>query len=216
MKILEGKVAVITGAGRGIGRSHALLFAREGAKIVINDPGSNRDGTDSGDAADEVVVSSRHHQSFLLDKPVGQVQFRDPKKKEGARKFTIPQGSELASFDAIVTPEMCGQFFHGSRSYHTDLKASRALGFQDVVVGGFMTMSYTGHLLEQYFGNAWWSGGKLDIRFTNPLWPDEHISIRGVATGPCPDDNLREKVFAWIEKDDKTIVLIANASAPKV
>ncbi|HIG41966.1 MAG: MaoC family dehydratase [bacterium] len=165
-------------------------------------------------AADEVVVRSKHHQSFLLDEPVEQVQFRDPGKKEGARKFIVPEGSELESIDALVTLEMCGQFFHGSRSYHTDLNASLALGFQDVVVGGFMTMSYVGHLLEQYFGNNWWNAGRLDIKFTNPLWPDEHINIRGVATGPCPDDKTRQEVFAWIEKDDHTIVLIANASAP--
>ncbi len=165
-------------------------------------------------AADAVVVRSKHHQSFLLDKPVGAVQFRDPRKKEGARKFIVPEGPELESLDALVTLEMCRQFFHGSRSYHTDLKASQALGFQDVVVGGFMTMSYVGYLLEQYFGNHWWNGGRLDIKFTNPLWPGEHINIRGIATGPCPDDKNRQEVFAWIEKDDHTIVLIANASAP--
>ena len=39
MRALEGRVAIITGAGRGIGREHALLFAEEGAKIVVNDLG---------------------------------------------------------------------------------------------------------------------------------------------------------------------------------
>ena len=38
MGICDGRVVVITGAGRGIGREHALLYAREGAKVVINDP----------------------------------------------------------------------------------------------------------------------------------------------------------------------------------
>jgi NAD(P)-dependent dehydrogenase (short-subunit alcohol dehydrogenase family) len=53
---LDGRIAVITGAGRGIGREHALLFAREGAKVVVNDLGGAEDGSgaDTGPAHDVV------------------------------------------------------------------------------------------------------------------------------------------------------------------
>jgi NAD(P)-dependent dehydrogenase (short-subunit alcohol dehydrogenase family) len=55
MGLLDGKVAAITGAGGGIGRAHALLFAREGARVVVNDLGGARDGTGQGTTMAERV-----------------------------------------------------------------------------------------------------------------------------------------------------------------
>jgi NAD(P)-dependent dehydrogenase (short-subunit alcohol dehydrogenase family) len=58
MGLLDGKVAIITGAGGGLGEAYARLFAREGAAVVVNDLGGARDGSGSGSsaAADKVVA----------------------------------------------------------------------------------------------------------------------------------------------------------------
>src|SRR6266536_3452326 len=54
--IVDGKVVIVTGAGRGIGRGHALEFARQGAKVVVNDLGAEVDGSGSSTGPAGAVV----------------------------------------------------------------------------------------------------------------------------------------------------------------
>ena len=58
MKLCEGRVAIVTGAGRGLGRAHALMLARHGAKVVVNDMGGSAQGIGADQTPAEEVVET--------------------------------------------------------------------------------------------------------------------------------------------------------------
>ena len=86
MGICDGRVVVITGAGRGIGREHAIAYAREGAKIVVNDLGGEMDGTGSSTGpAGEVVDEIRG-----MDIVICTTAKTDNEARELLRGFDMP------------------------------------------------------------------------------------------------------------------------------
>jgi NAD(P)-dependent dehydrogenase (short-subunit alcohol dehydrogenase family) len=97
MGLLDGKVAIITGSGGGIGRAHALLFAREGAKVVVNDLGGARDGVGHDGAAANLVAEE-------IKKAGGQAvpNHDSVATAEGAQKVVAAAVAAFGRADVLV------------------------------------------------------------------------------------------------------------------
>ena len=128
MGALEGRIAVITGAGRGIGREHALLFAREGASVVVNDLGGSNTGEGADacpaqEVVDEIVaaggkavanvdnIATWDGAAGLIEQAVGEFGGLDIVVNNAGilRDGFIPTLDE-SHWDAVVTVHLKGHF----------------------------------------------------------------------------------------------------------
>jgi NAD(P)-dependent dehydrogenase (short-subunit alcohol dehydrogenase family) len=97
MALLDGKSAIVTGAGNGIGRATALLFAREGAKVIVNDVGASRAGEGGAAApADEVVAEIRAAGGTAV------ANYDTVASAEGARAIVDAAVREFGRLDVLV------------------------------------------------------------------------------------------------------------------
>ncbi|MDT5048537.1 MAG: hypothetical protein QOG75_4425, partial [Mycobacterium sp.] len=128
MGALEGRVAVITGAGRGIGREHALLFAKEGAKVVVNDLGGSNagEGADSGPARDvkeeitaaggtavantENIATWSGAESVVLQAITEFGRFDVLVNNAGILRDSFIAGMEESHWDAVIAVHLKGHF----------------------------------------------------------------------------------------------------------
>jgi NAD(P)-dependent dehydrogenase (short-subunit alcohol dehydrogenase family) len=95
--ICEGRVAIVTGAGRGLGREHALELARQGARVIVNDLGSSVDGSgSSAGPANEVVEAIRQMGAEAV------VNADDVSNWDGARRLIEMAIDTFGGLDVLV------------------------------------------------------------------------------------------------------------------
>ncbi|ASF09964.1 MULTISPECIES: SDR family oxidoreductase [Nocardia] len=140
MGALEGRVAIITGAGRGIGREHALLFAREGAAVVVNDLGGSNEGegtdtTPAQEVANEIVaaggkavantdnIATWDGAKRVVDQAVAELGGLDiVVNNAGILRDAFIAGMDEAQWDAVIAVHLKGHaaVLHHAAAYWKD------------------------------------------------------------------------------------------------
>ena len=195
-------------------RSHAWIseIQRKGERWHITCD------VDVFNSRDEIALRTRTTQTFLVDQGYrGMVR----SKSSGARKErrsdepNVPEELQsLASLKKFVTVEMCARFFSGTKNYHTDVKESEKMGFDDIVVGGPMSVCYIGQMLTRNLGPNLFVGSQLDIRFVDILWPNNEIEVRGVRTSEPVAELDRQRYPLRLQICDPTgrVTVVAEGS----
>jgi len=171
MGMLDGKVVLITGAGRGIGRDFALSMARAGARVVVNDLGSSTDGTDiEGTPAQEVVreieamggeavanfgsvANYEHAQQMVQDAIDNFGQLDAVVNNAGILRDRIFHKMSLDEWHDVINVHLNGSFYVARAA--TD-------HFKTRETGAFVHMTSTSGLIGN-FGQANYAAAKLGI-----------------------------------------------------
>ena len=144
MGVLEGKVAIVTGAGRGLGRAHALALAKEGARVVVNDFGVAADGSGRDESAGRGVVDeikamggeAAAHFGDVADWNDSKAMIETALKAFGEFNILVSNAGFLrdkmffsmseADFDAVIRVHLKGHFCgirHAAEYFRTKGKA---------------------------------------------------------------------------------------------
>src|SRR6186713_1465636 len=170
-KSLDGKVVIVTGAGRGIGREIALLCAAEGAKVVVNDPGVAADGSGTDAApADEVVEEIKKRGGTAIANfetvaeaiPASKIvkmatdtwgKLDGVVNNAGILRDMIFHRMSVEAFESVIKVHLMGSFY---------VAHAAARLFREQESGSFVHFTSTSGLIGN-FGQANYAAAKLGI-----------------------------------------------------
>ena len=214
-RMLEGKVALVTGGGRGVGRGIALALAAEGAKVVVNDLGATLDGLASGERpADEVVAVIRaaggeattdggsvadwtqaHKMVEAAVNAFGRIDI--VVNNAGILRDVMFHRMSEPEWDAVIDVHLKGSF---------NVSRAAAPHFKAQASGCYVHMTSTSGLIGN-FGQANYSAAKLGIAaLSKSIALDmQNVGVRSNAVAPFAWTRMVESIPAETPEQKKRV-----------
>jgi NAD(P)-dependent dehydrogenase (short-subunit alcohol dehydrogenase family) len=225
-RLLEGKVALVTGAGRGVGRGIALALAQAGAKVVVNDLGATLDGQPSGEQpAHEVVALIRAacaaaiaDAGSVADWGAAHKMVETAVNTFGRIDIVINNAGILrdvmfhrmseAEFDAVVAVHLKGSF---------NVSRAAAPHFKTQGSGAYVHMTSTSGLIGN-FGQANYSAAKLGIAaLSKSIALDmQKFSVRSNAVAPFAWTRMIDSIPAQTPEQKKRVESLKKLDPERV
>lgn len=226
MGMLEGKVVAVTGAGRGIGREIALLCAREGASVVVNDPGVAQEG-DGGDAgpaettvADIVAAGGRALANLAsVADPAGAASIIEDAVKAFGRIDAVVNNAGILrdriwhkmsheDWTAVVDVHLHGAF---------NVSKAATPYFRDQGSGSFIHFTSTSGLIGN-FGQANYSAAKLGIvGLSQSIALDmERVGVRSNCIAPFAWSRMTASIPATTDEERARVERLKTMSTDKI
>lgn len=226
MGVLDGKTVAVTGAGRGIGREIALLCAKEGAAVIVNDPGVAQEG-DGGDAgpAEQTVADIKAAGGKAL---ANLASVADP---AGAASIIEDAVKAFGRIDAVVNnagilrDRIWHKMSHEDWNAVIDVHLNGAFNvskaatpyFRDQGSGSFIHFTSTSGLIGN-FGQANYSAAKMGIvGLSQSIALDmERVGVRSNCIAPFAWSRMTASIPSETEAEKQRVERMKSMSADKI